>query len=85
MTLTVMIALLCVGGPAVVVRADSTQDSAKTELLPILSYDTDAGFGYGLKMFALNYLGNDESFDLTLFNSTNNLGTFFVSIKSTTR
>ncbi len=42
----------------------------KIELFPILSYDTDAGFGYGLKIFGWNYLGIDESIDLTLFNST---------------
>lgn len=40
------------------------------EPLPIISYDTDAGFGYGLKAFALNYLGLNESFDITFFNST---------------
>jgi outer membrane protein assembly factor BamA len=44
--------------------------AAKTELLPIISYDTDTGFGYGLKFFALNHLGIRESFDLVLFNST---------------
>jgi outer membrane protein assembly factor BamA len=43
---------------------------AKTELLPIVSYDTDTGFGYGLKLFALNHFGIRESFDLVLFNST---------------
>ena len=40
------------------------------EGLPILSYDTDVGFGYGAKVFLLNQLGSDESFDLVLFNST---------------
>jgi len=44
--------------------------AAKIELLPIISYDTDTGFGYGLKLFALNHLGIRESFDLVLFNST---------------
>jgi len=42
----------------------------KIEGLPILSYDTDAGFGYGAKLFALDYLGLNESFDAVLFNST---------------
>ena len=41
-----------------------------TEFLPILSYDTDAGLGYGLKFFAVGHLGMRESFDLILFNST---------------
>ncbi len=40
------------------------------EIFPILSYDTDIGFGYGLKSFFLNFLGINESFDLILFNST---------------
>ena len=40
------------------------------EIFPILSYDTDTGFGYGLKSFFLNFLGINESFDLILFNST---------------
>jgi endonuclease/exonuclease/phosphatase family metal-dependent hydrolase len=40
------------------------------ELLPILSYDTDAGLGFGVKVFALNFLKAEESFDLVLFGST---------------
>ncbi|MBI4811298.1 MAG: BamA/TamA family outer membrane protein [Ignavibacteriales bacterium] len=40
------------------------------EPLPILSYDTDVGFGYGVKGFLLNTLGVNESFDIVLFNST---------------
>jgi endonuclease/exonuclease/phosphatase family metal-dependent hydrolase len=40
------------------------------EPLPIISYDTDVGFGYGAKAFFLNLLKHNESFDITLFNST---------------
>ncbi|MEP0822694.1 MAG: BamA/TamA family outer membrane protein [Ignavibacterium sp.] len=40
------------------------------EVLPILSYDTDVGFGYGAKGFVLNAFGKSESIDLTVFNST---------------
>ena len=40
------------------------------EMLPILSYDTDVGFGYGVKTFFLNYLQCKESFDILAFNST---------------
>lgn len=43
---------------------------SKIEPLPIITYDTDVGFGYGAKMFALNMLGKNESFDAVLFNST---------------
>jgi len=39
------------------------------EILPILSYDSDAGFGYGGKLFFLSFLELSESFDITLFNS----------------
>jgi endonuclease/exonuclease/phosphatase family metal-dependent hydrolase len=39
------------------------------EGFPILTYDTDVGFGYGVKGFFLNLLGWSESFDVTLFNS----------------
>ena len=42
----------------------------ETEFLPILSYDTDVGFGYGVKFFLLNRLGTNESFDIVAFNST---------------
>ena len=40
------------------------------EPLPILNYDSDAGFGYGAKAFTLNVLKMNESFDVILFNST---------------
>jgi outer membrane protein assembly factor BamA len=48
-------------------------DSVRTqwEVLPILSYDTDAGFGYGAKSMLVNLLEKNESFDIILFNSTN--------------
>ncbi|MBI2619292.1 MAG: BamA/TamA family outer membrane protein [Ignavibacteriales bacterium] len=40
------------------------------EGLPILTYDTDVGFGYGAKGFFLNLWGVSESFDVIAFNST---------------
>ncbi len=45
-------------------------DPTIIEFFPILSYDTDAGFGYGGKVVFRNQLGVRESFDVTLFNST---------------
>ena len=42
----------------------------KLDFLPILVYDSDAGVGYGVKSFFLNYLDRDESFDVVLFNSS---------------
>jgi endonuclease/exonuclease/phosphatase family metal-dependent hydrolase len=53
------------------VNSSNSQDGySAIEALPILSYDTDAGFGYGAKAFFLNQFGHKESFDFTLFNST---------------
>ncbi len=40
------------------------------EFLPLFSYDTDVGFGYGIKGFFLDFLESSESFDVTIFNST---------------
>lgn len=40
------------------------------EFLPIVSYDTDVGFGYGAKGVIRNHLGQEESFDMVAFNST---------------
>jgi len=50
-------------------QTDSTE-RAGIELFPILSYDTDAGFGYGAKAFFYDQLNTRESFDIILFNST---------------
>ena len=40
------------------------------EAFPIVNYDTDVGFGYGAKGFLYNFLGSEESFDITIYNST---------------
>src|SRR5512143_1376169 len=40
------------------------------EALPILSYDTDTGFGYGAKLFLLNLFGENESLDAIAFQSS---------------
>ena len=50
-------------------KITSLQDKT-IEPFPIISYDTDIGFGYGAKAFFLNQLDLNESFDLTFFNST---------------
>ena len=52
--------------------SDSTGhvDRAIIEPFPIISYDTDAGFGYGVKAIFRNQFGFRESFDITAFNST---------------
>lgn len=47
-----------------------TSKETKFEPLPIISYDTDVGFGYGAKAFLLNYLNQNESFDVVFFQST---------------
>jgi endonuclease/exonuclease/phosphatase family metal-dependent hydrolase len=44
--------------------------NGRLDPFPILTYDSDIGFGYGAKIFLLNQLKASESFDLTLFNSS---------------
>ncbi|HAL56702.1 MAG TPA: hypothetical protein DCP63_09555 [Bacteroidetes bacterium] len=53
-------------------EADSAAHAVQPsiEALPILTYDTDVGFGYGAKVFFLNQLRQKESLDLVAFNST---------------
>ena len=60
---------LCIPVCPLPAQIDSTE-RAGIELFPILSYDTDAGFGYGAKAFFYDQLNNRESFDIILFNST---------------
>ncbi len=43
---------------------------ANFEVLPIVNYDSDVGFGYGAKAFLFDFLNHKESFDLILYNST---------------
>lgn len=50
--------------------ADSIKEKSSIEILPILSYDTDAGFGFGGKSFFFNQVLTNESFDIILFAST---------------
>ncbi len=61
--------LLIFLGANLFAQVDSTE-RAGIELFPILSYDTDAGFGYGVKAFFYDQLNTRESFDIILFNST---------------
>lgn len=60
-----------------ILYAESIGDSISTdvketdwEVFPIISYDTDAGLGYGIKGYLRNLMGGDESYDLILYNST---------------
>lgn len=63
---SVLLIILCSNLSA---QVDS-DERAGIELFPILSYDTDAGFGYGAKAFFHDQLNTRESFDIILFNST---------------
>lgn len=58
--------IFCMDLPA---QVDSSE-RAGIEPFPIISYDTDAGFGYGIKTFFYDQLNSGESFDLLLYNST---------------
>jgi endonuclease/exonuclease/phosphatase family metal-dependent hydrolase len=48
----------------------SPVELSELDLLPILSYSSDYGLGYGLKLFFLNQFKNRESLDFTIFNSS---------------
>jgi outer membrane protein assembly factor BamA len=75
---TIALAILLLAGTLTATGFSSGQEADSSvsreepiiEPFPILSYDTDAGFGYGVKVVFRNQLGFRESFDLTLFNST---------------
>jgi outer membrane protein assembly factor BamA len=49
-----------------------SQDTLETkfEPLPILSYDSNTGFGFGAKAFLLNFFHSRESLDMIIFLST---------------
>ncbi len=68
--LILLLACACLSYPAPARGPQEKSPSPKTEFLPLLSYDTDAGLGYGLKLFLREQLHARESFDLVLFNST---------------
>lgn len=65
----ITILLFAWGTPVFSAQPDSV--TAQWEVLPILSYDSDAGFGYGVKTMLVDMFGANESFDIVLFNSTN--------------
>lgn len=64
------VTLVCGGPPAQAQKRYEEPEKGVTEVFPFISYDTDAGFGIGAKLFALNHLDAMESFDLILFWST---------------
>lgn len=66
--------LCCLSTAAVAQETDSSAAEypvpSSVEFFPILSYDTDVGLGYGVKLFGFNHLASNESIDIVLFNST---------------
>jgi outer membrane protein assembly factor BamA len=50
--------------------ADDSTKATKSDVFPFVLYDTDIGFGAGVKGFYFNPLEQNESFDLLLFAST---------------
>jgi outer membrane protein assembly factor BamA len=52
-------------------KSDSVENNIiDWEVFPIISYDTDAGIGYGVKGYIRNILKSDESLDIILYHST---------------
>ncbi len=71
----IYLAILLIGSAITVYAQSETTAPTITEgidweVFPIVTYDTDAGFGYGIKGYIRNPLSGNESFDLTLYNST---------------
>lgn len=60
--------LLIVISETIFSQPDSLRENL--EALPIISYDSDVGLGYGGKLFLFDLIGAKESFDFILFNST---------------
>ena len=48
----------------------SNADKSEWEIFPIINYDTDVGFGFGAKGYLYNFADFNESFDITIYNST---------------
>ncbi len=67
-TLCIFLSTLLLSIASVTAQSDSSRKHV--EAFPIVSYDSDIGFGYGGKLFLFDVLQNDESLDLLLFNST---------------
>ncbi len=57
-------------------------DSVKFEYFPFALYDTDVGFGVGVKLVLRNALESKESFDLLLFASTKGERLFRINFSS---
>jgi outer membrane protein assembly factor BamA len=70
-SLNVLMVILCVvfppNGFGQMEKRYQAPSGSVTEFLPFASYDTDAGFGLGVKVFALNHFRSMESFDAILF------------------
>lgn len=58
--------------PTILLSQHKSDDAerASFEVLPIVNYDSDVGFGYGGKAFLYDFLEHQESFDLILYHST---------------
>lgn len=50
--------------------AETEPGRMEWEVFPIVTYDTDAGFGYGIKGYLRNLFDGSESYDVILYNST---------------
>ena len=61
-----------------ITKPDAPTDLSNWDALPFLSYDTELGLGYGLKVFLLSQLGYRESIDVTAFNSTKGMRSYKV-------
>lgn len=66
----IYIFFLLISTVEVIAQDDSVTNKSNYELFPIINYDTDTGFGYGAKTYFYGLFSKNESFDVTIYNST---------------
>ena len=62
--------LILAASSEIIAQEDSIANKSNYELFPIINYDTDTGFGYGVKTYLYDLISKNESFDITIYNST---------------
>jgi outer membrane protein assembly factor BamA len=66
----VLTSLLSTGIAVASTSAPDSSTGKATDILPMVSYDSNTGFGTGVKSFFLNHIGWNESIDAVAFIST---------------
>ena len=59
--------LLLASGPVTAQEEGNTLEGFKVTGLPLVSFSTDDGFGYGLRIFGTNYVEGVDPFDYQMY------------------